>query len=540
MHLLHGISTDLMGAIDFGGIDLQTCVITPEYLQDAPWRYRPLQRPALVVELDRRIQHLMRHPTETELHESGHRRVQVLGTAVFSIAPGGVVKCAIWGQKFAGQLALDVQDDDCVGAEHSPYMDRWFDGFRDGLYARMAHTHGHKHHELLVHYLDWVQERVVKRYWTNDAAAVVRDQITSALALDNATLARARSIYRLHDQGRVMLSDYNRALTRTEVDNRLLAETPQLALLHSLLAPILKDKGERAQAMRDYLLKRGISRGMWALLHKEGSDWLREYLPYYWHGVSTVAATVDILLVVQGFGTRSLAESTLVHGLMALGGHPNSPSRSANYAEKLADLLTLASRMGSLYRMGSPDTQDLLKEWSHDIFNWADKGWARVSRDRRAFLKVSGLIRLVMEHWEVEELQLRNMPAWELPWTLTSDLDGLECHILQTALEVWGEGRRMHHCVADRIDACAKKHYLVASIRHMDSGKGVATVGFHRSRNGFTFEMVSGPANQLVSPEVKALALDCARQLNEQIKQASKTTETATPCANDSDMIKAA
>lgn len=539
MHLLHGINTELVGAIDFGGVDLQTVETAPDYLQDAPWRYRPLQHPALLAELDQRFQKLLQHPTEIEFHEHGHRRVQVLGTTIYNIAPDGIITCALWGVDLTGQLTLDVQSNNCVSAEHTPYDDSWFDGFREGLYVRLARNHGHHHHELLVHYIDWVQERVMKRYWTTDAAALVRAQVASALALDETRLARARAIYRLHDQRRVLLCDYNRALIRAEVDDRLLAEMPQLALLHSLLAPALNNRAERAQAMRNYLLKRGISRGMWVLLHKEGCDWLREYLPYYRQNVSTVAAAVDILRMVQAFGTHTLAEPTLVHGLMALGGHPNNPRRTADFAEKLADLLTLASRVGQLYRSSSPATQSLLKEWVHDIFNWADQGWARVYRDRRAFLKVSGLIRLVMENWEVEELKLRSMPAWELPWTLTSNLDGLECRILQTALEVWQEGRRMHHCAADRIDACAKMRYLVASIRRMDNGKGVATVGFCRSKNGFAFEMVSGPANQLVSPEVRAMALDCERQLNEQLKQASAGVN-AGACANDGFWTQAA
>jgi hypothetical protein len=64
-------------------------------------------------------------------------------------------------------------------------------------------------------------------------------------------------------------------------EQRLIEETPQLLPLYGLLKAVLPIEGERAEVMRQHLVRKGVRPSMWRLLHGVGCDWMTTMLPFY-------------------------------------------------------------------------------------------------------------------------------------------------------------------------------------------------------------------------------------------------------------------
>ncbi len=60
---------------------------------------------------------------------------------------------------------------------------------------------------------------------------------------------------------------------------------------------------------------------MWRLLCRDGTDWMKEFLAYYDFDRQTPAvAAVDLLRIVQAFGTGRLVPAWLLHAFIQIGG----------------------------------------------------------------------------------------------------------------------------------------------------------------------------------------------------------------------------
>ncbi len=303
-------------------------------------------------------------------------------------------------------------------------------------------------------------------------------------------------------------------------EQRLIDETPQLLTLYRLLESVLPTEGERTEVMRRHLWEQGVRPAMWRLLHKVGTDWMTEVRPFYLRGRQRHAqVAIDILRVAQAFGTHSLVPLWLLKAFLSLYGNPNRPR--ARYDPKLDDLYGLAVRLGIWAQ--SSTWGPVLQEHVHALLNWADREWCAHHPCNRSRVTLGGLLRVVREHEERDQMLRQAESTWTLPPGLQLDcqLPGYRAVLIDSPLLLWEEGRTMRHC-ADRFHhQCCKGTYFVVSIRPIDGGRPLATVGIRRDIFGAKFDQVTGVANAPVSLKVRREAVRLAAQLRRQLRSCS-------------------
>jgi hypothetical protein len=74
----------------------------------------------------------------------------------------------------------------------------------------------------------------------------------------------------------------------------------------------------------------------------------------------------------------------------------------------------------------------------------------------------------------------------------------------------------MHHCAASLTEPCAQGKLLMVSVRDPRKGRPLATVTFDMRSQRVAAHKMSGFANTLVKPELRSIALECCRQLQQQ------------------------
>lgn len=300
-------------------------------------------------------------------------------------------------------------------------------------------------------------------------------------------------------------------------EQRLIDETPQLLTLYRLLESVLPAEGERTEVMRRHLWVQGVRPAMWRLLHRVGTDWMNEVRPFYLRGRERHAQiAIDILQVAQAFGTQSLVPLWLLKAFLSLIGNPNRPR--ARYDPKLDDLYGLAIRLGMWAQ--SSTLGPMLQEHVHALLSWADREWRNHHAYNRSRVTLGGLLRLVREH-EERDLMVRQADSpWKLPHGLQLDcqLPGFQAVLIDGPLLLREEGRAMRHCADRYHQQCFNGAYFVASIRPINGGRPLATVGIRRDIFGVKFDQVTGFANGPVTPKVRREAVRLAAQLGRQLK----------------------
>lgn len=300
-------------------------------------------------------------------------------------------------------------------------------------------------------------------------------------------------------------------------EQRLIGETPQMLTLYHWLEAALPAEGERTEVMRRHLWVHGVRPATWRLLHRVGTDWMSEVRPFYLRGRQRHAqVAIDILRVVQAFGTQSLVPIWLLKAFLSLYGNPNRPR--ARYHPKLDDLYSLAIRLGMWAQSSTSGPK--LQEQVHALLNWADREWRHHRTHDQSRVTLEGLLRLVREH-EEHDLMVRQADSpWKLPQGLRLDcqLPGHQAVLIDGPLPLWDEGRAMRHCADRYRQQCFKGTYFVVSIRPIDGGRPLATVGIRRDIFGVKFDQVTGFANGPVTPKVRREAVRLAAQLGRQLR----------------------
>ena len=492
-----------------------------------PTKWSGVHNPLLVANWEARVVQALRNPVQVEKHPSGHRHVGVLGDAIYDVSPDGTVQCFAWRYDEEAEAGAHLRafPDNEIVAMGGPHAGLWMRGYAEGALQWMRKNHPPQLHDLCADYVQWLMKQMLAKHWTPDVAAAVRREVKVALALEPQVQKLAASMCRAQDPELVRMSEYNYCLRHRERVERLQQDAPDLALLHSLLYQDLALDREATQAMAAYLEQRGIGRGVWRLLHQEGTQWMRPFLDFYniLYGAGPSVAC-DLLLLVQMFGTQELIPFRILHALMAVGGNPNWKRKRPNYAQEFEDLQDLVARMGHFYLVADLPERIKISDNCDAIFNWAIDHWAqRPARSRRT-IRLVGLLRLVSQNQKVKELDHRNKEPWNVPWVLETEAPQLEIHVLYSALDVWMESQAMRHCADKYINRCASGEYLMVSIRNArrdgakinEHRRGVATMGFKRTDTGFVFHEISGFANRKVTPQHLAIAKESLRQLNEQ------------------------
>jgi hypothetical protein len=524
MHLIDDRFTRLKPGTDFRHLDETLSLEVPAFLAPVPEQWHDIHDPLLVAHWHARLIENMRHPVQVEKHRSGHRHVMLLGDAIYDISSNGTVQCFAWRHEGDGLVRLRAFPDNEIVALNAPYQGLWMRGYAQGALQRLCRVHPPQLHDHCEAYAAWLMDQMLAEHWQPDVAAQVRKQLASAMDLDPDVQQLAATMCRAFHPNMMRLSEYNHCVVHRDRVERLQAQAPQLAMLYSLLYPDLSLELEATQAMRVFLQRQGLGRGLWRLLVQHGSQWMQPLLAFYrlYHG-ENAAVAVDMLRLAQMFGTQQLVPHEILCALMAVAGNPNRRRATSSYAQEFAQIEDLMARVGQIYANAGPAERLYLLDQCNAIFNWGFSHWAgRTERSRRS-IRLVGLIREVKAHQRRLELTHRDQAPWPMPWTLTSMDPAHEVQILDSALAVCREALGMRHCAEIYIDRCASGRYLMVSIRPANTGRirrfDCTTAGFVQKENGFVLHNISGFANAKVTQQALAIARDCLRQLNDQVIQ---------------------
>ena len=476
-----------------------------------------MHSPAIVNAWHAKLQACLAEPVQLE-QRKGHRRVNVLGCAIFDFEANGQLTVYGWDFDEIDLVMLTELPALSVVIQGTPYQALWMERYKLGALRALLQRHPGQG-ALCRAYAAWAQAELAARLWTTDVQDRVPYQIAVALDLDMWAVALGSQIQLTALPRQPLRSHvYNHAIRYRQGFKTLQQEAPQLMALYALMAPAIGSEVERfevTEAMRVLLNACGVKPATWRLLCRAGTDWLKEFLAYYdFERDTPLGIAVDILLIVQSFGTGQLAPPWMLHAFMQLGGNPNAPG--INYVRRLDDMFALCKRLGHLWAQADEVNLALLKARAQHIFGWASDHLEHLPEGyaRRAALR--GLIRKVDEQNRVDALRLQGAQGWQLPYQLDLNARQAQAVILDSPLAIWQESREMRHCADKYIAACEQGRLVMVSLRQSQRNRSLATVTFDVRPRKVALHRISGFANSLVGPEVLQLARECQRQLQRQ------------------------
>ena len=511
MYQIDNAFTCLQPAIDFSDVTAKPDADTSCVIGSPPPRLAAVHNPALVNDWHRRLTQAVAQPTQTEKRK-GRRRVQVLGNAIFDFDGKGEVHAYRWSFNELGLPALVQMPDHTVVAQGVPYQSLWMNGYAAGALRTLQAMHPGQTDECRA-YAAWASAELASRCWTNEIQHRARPLITQALALDPQILNIANQI-QLTARALVpiRLQEYNHVLSDRTRYLSVAQEAPQLLALYALLATELEPVGEVTQQMKTLLEKHGISPAMWRLLTRDGSQWMNDYLPYFdFERQSAAFTAIEILQMVQAFGTAHLVPDYLMHALIQLGGNPNFPS--ARFVSRLNDQFPLCARLGHLATTSDASALAILQEHANAIFQWGSDYLSAVPKQTLRRASLAWLIRTVQAQTLLDKKQREGGQRWAVPTWIYLACSQVSAVILDSPLAVWQEGQTMRHCADNYVNRCASGELLMVSLRHQHHRHPMATVAFSMNGESVSVYKYSGFANQMVSPQVRDLIDICCRQL---------------------------
>jgi hypothetical protein len=516
MYQIGNSFTRLQSSIDFSEVQNLSVVDAACVLGVPPPQFSSVHCPALVNAWHERLQAALEQPVQVELRR-GHRRVQILGDAIFDINATGVVCVYGWVFNERDVQELDEIPSNSVVAKGVPYQGFWMTGWRESAFRTLLSINPGKV-ALCQGYLARVNAQLLELCWTALVQEQVRTSLAQALDLDGELLTIAQSIQRC-TQPRipVRVEDYNHVVACKQQYKTLAREAPQLICLYAMVFDSIEDGVEVTQGIKQLLTSRGISPAMWRLLTRAGTQWMHEFLPYFAPGdqghVSTHIA-FELLKIVQAFGTSELPPTYLIHALLKSGGNPNDPH--TYYVERIKDLFALCKRVGHFAETADSTTTLLLQEHADAIFNWACDHIKSVPQATLRRVGLKWLIRAVHAQALLEEKRFSSAQAWEVPHNIVLKRAEFSAVILNSPLAVWQESQTMRHCADKYIDRCARGEMLIVSLRDRQHRHPLATVSFEITASTVSIHKYSGFANQKIDPKVEELIRECRSQLQSQ------------------------
>lgn len=487
----------------------------PGWLNPVPQAWVHVHDSALVAELDRRIEALIKSPVDEEATPHG-RRLQVMGGFIYEMDLQGLIHGYRWVLDDAGQEQLAPCKASTVVAEGGPFESRWTLPLAQGLRRVLSLRHPHQALDVR-HYIDWLLAEMVSHHWTDEAARRVRAIVHHKLNLNPVVMHHVRGMLAASTGRSARMADYNRALPRLLEDARLLAEAAQLLTLYGLIEVDLPPAGARPAAMKAYLQDNGIRPATWRLLHQHGTQWMQAFMGYFEDSTSGPQRAINLVHLLQLFGFQQDLNLDLMHSLMRLRENPNSPVRSADMWDEHSTLGRLIRRLGVLYEQGALADRQLICDKLYHLVHWAHQ--QQPAGDWLNRCTVSGLMRHVVDDQKLAQATLVHGQRWHVPVNITWPDDKFELVFFSSALDIWKEGQVMQHCAANYIDACAQGQEIMASIRPRAGGKALATVSFELADEQVRLVRMSGFANSQVSADLTAMAQDVASVLTQTWQQ---------------------
>ncbi len=493
-------------------------------LRNVPASYETLHSVQLVNAWHAKLLNALTTPVQIE-HRNGCLRVHVLGTEIFEFAANGHVNVYAWTFDENDRVVLKSVPAHTVFLRGRPKGALWMDRYKLGA-LRFMQQRNPADAQLCRTYVNWVCRSLELAGWSTEVHHRVQYQVAVAFDLDIGVLQIAEQIQRTALAHSLRLDLYNHVIRNRTAYQTLQVEAPQLIPLFALLAEVspysnARSKREVTAAMQKVVFDAGIQPATWRLLCREGTHWMKECLAFYrFDRFQQSNVALDLLKVIQAFGTEHLAPNWLVHAFLQVGGNPNAPAPS--YARRLSDLFPLCARIGHLLSHSTAADAELLRERAQDIFNWASSHLKDAPEHYARRATVSGLIRRVEAQKRRDLLAAQSGVSWSVPYTLTTltnlntEHPDIHAVILDSPLAVWSEGQRMRHCAANYIAQCARGDWLMVSLRSKQQGRPVATVAFDLRSQRVSQRKIAGFANTLITPELARLVLLCQKQLQVQ------------------------
>ncbi len=517
MYLIDQSFTRLAPAIDFSDMTLDAPANSWCVLGSPPKHLLPVHSPVLIKAWHERLVHAFVQPTQVENHK-GHRRVQVLGNAIFDVDARGQVHLWSWTFNERDLPALEQFPDRSVVAVGVPYQNLWMGNYRAGVLRSLV-ARFPAQARLCQDYVDWASQALLALCWTEEVQEQVRAQIATALALD-AQLLEIASQIQLSTRQRtpVRLEHYNHVQAHQQHYLQLQQESPQFIALHALLSDDLHRSMELTASMRYSLRKRGLGAAVWRLLSRVGTRWINEYLPYFDQEREPLyACAIEILQMATAFGTKDLPPGEVLHALFQLGGNPNGPS--VNFVNRVDDQFALCKRLGAIMAQADDATMEVIKAQAMAIFQWGSDHAEAVPDAIMRRLTLKGILRKVKAQSLLDQKRHESGPTWSVPYRLTFDDPSISAVILNSSLAIWQEGQLMRHCAEMFSSRCAKGELLMVSLRHSEQNHPLATVSFLMNQDRVQVHKFSGFANRRIRDETFELILDCRRQLQRQLQR---------------------
>jgi hypothetical protein len=509
---------------DFQNGPDQACV-----LGEPPQRFADIHSASLINAWYARLERALTRPACIEPC-SGYRRVHVLGALVFDFYPRGNIEAWQWGFDANDRAELQYLQGGNAVIHGVPFDETWTQCYRLGAFHALCQRHPGQA-VLCRAYAEWARRRLTALCLTAARLEEVRLQIAVALDLNVDLVAIASQVQFDAVASTPLRVDLYSQLLRYQRDLlQLQAEAPQLIPLYALMAYDLADFDGKADyevtaRMRALLLQYRIQPATWRLLCHQGSAWMHEFLCFFdFQRQSRIEVVVDLLLLIQCFGTRAIPPNWLLHALMQLGGNANLVR--IRYWSRLNDLTPLCDRLGHLLHAMDEDTLVLLRDRAHDIFNWASDHLARVPSRTVRHASVQWLVRQVDATETLAVLVHQSAQPWHVPYQLDLSRWQVSADVLDSPWAVWQEGQQMHHCAAGHIAKCASGRWIMVSIRSAQHRHPLATMAFDMHSPKVQLGAISGFCNQLVGPEVHQLAAACRRQLTTQRKRDTLALES--------------
>jgi hypothetical protein len=516
--------TRLQPAIEFANSAFTPQEGTVSVLGDPPDKFAAVHSPSMLNAWYNKLQDSLERPVQSE-QRRGHRRVQVLGTAIFDFASDGSLEVFVWDLEESGQIALKELPAKAVVVQGVPFGTLWMGQYKLGALDALVRRNPGKA-TLCKAYVHWAHAQLIKSCWDKQTQDRVRYSVAVELDLDMPSVAIASQV-QLTTQPMLPLrvSAYNHAIRHRVGYQQLRKEAPQLITLYSLMAdklawcsfdPAVKETTARIQ---HYFRKRDVMPVTWRMFCHEGTDWMKEFLAFYdFNRKESCDIALDLLDVVFAFGRERLPPMSLLRAFIQIGGNPNKPQTS--YANRLRDLNPLCARLGHLaalaHQTKDEATLALLDERALDIFNWASSHFEKLPAGYARRATLLGILRKVDAHNLHEEMRLKGKKPWPIHYRLYLKSNDVQVVILNSPLAVWEEGRDMRHCAGTYIKPCELGDWLMVSLRRKGKCHALATVAFEMRRDKVSQAVISGFANSLVAPEVHLMAKECMAQLQKQ------------------------
>lgn len=475
-----------------------------------PAKLRKLHDPrSAQIFLDRLLA-LLAHPVEID-QDQGTRRVHVVGSGVFEIAPDGTISVSAWRYAHGRAPWLEPLRDDKVVLDGCPHAWVWLRLLVDGFVAGLRRPHYPAAARAVSGYSAWLAERFRRRLARTADLRAMRGAVRAALALEPWAMSIARRAKASRSTLRV--HTYNAVLRQRAPLRELDREAPDLAPLYVLVADASEfpDSGEPAWRLKTFLAAEGVSARLWRAL--TGRQRLRfgPFLDFYTG--ATCDAALDFLRVLDLLGTRALPPAWFLWTLMSHHGAPHAP-RDA-YASRIDDSRAAWARLAGLVeRAADPAARARYRATFHDIASWITEPEFDTPDAVLRRLGWEGFVRRAGAWSAIRRLALAG-DRWSTPVDRIV-LGEFEVVALASGLDLWTEATTMRHCVDKYTARCAAGTLLVCSIRKARASRPAATVAFRRTPSHWSLDAIAGFANTHASPEAKDVAFAVQSTLNEQ------------------------